>query len=512
MSNSRYVKFLDKIEFICNKIPQPIIFFLWLTFFAIILSAVLSFFNASFSLIAFENGVVINKVHHIQNILSAEGIRFVLINSISKISVTNIMPITVMSVIGLGLAEGSGYIRAMFISILGRFKSSGKIATILLLFFGVISNVASDAGYLILVPLGGIIFLTIKRNPLLGVITAFAGVSGGFTANLFLAGSDAILAGVSTTAARLVIPNYTVTIQANYYFAIASTFAIVFMGYFITEHIMAKKYVWDENLNIQESGLEKLSPLEKKAFRISNVVFFGMIIVILFGIIPENGILRNPETGDLWKNSALSHGIIMLFALLFGITGLTYGILAKTIQKADDAIRMFTHYIVMSAGVLAIVVFAYQFLNILEFSKLGIGLASLLVSGIKGLNASGITFVILTVIAVAIINLFITGMSSKWVAISYVLIPTFMSLGYTPELAQAAYRVGDSVTNIISPAMSYMPIILGQLQKYKKNASMGTIISMTLPYTVGFFIIWTALLACFFYFNIPIGPGVKAML
>ena len=512
MSSKNYINILDKIEKVCNKIPQPIIFFLWLTLFAVVLSMILSFFNASFVLIAVENGQVIDKIHHIQNVISADGIRFILINSVSKISTTHIMPITVMSVIGLGLAEGSGYIRALFVSVLGRFKSSGKIATILLLFFGVISNVASDAGYLILVPLGGIIFITIKRNPLLGIITAFVGVSGGFTANLFLAGSDAILAGISTTAARLVVPGYTVTIQANYYFAIASTFAIVLMGYFITEHIMAKKYTWDENLEIPDKALEKLSPIEVKAFRISNIVFLGLVGIIMLGIIPENGILRNPETGDLWKNSALSYGIIMLFSLLFGLTGLTYGVLAKTIQKSDDAIKMFTHYIIMSAGVLAIVVFAYQFLNILEYSKLGIGLASLLVSGIKAMNASGLTFITLTIVAVAIINLFITGMSSKWVAISYVLIPTFMSLGYTPELAQAAYRVGDSVTNIISPAMSYMPIILGQMQKYKKNASMGSIISMTIPYTIGFFVIWTALLAIFFYFNIPIGPGVKAML
>lgn len=225
MANNK--SFLDKIEHICSKIPQPIVFFLWLMLFSTLFSVILSSISASFSLITFENGNKVEKIHYIKNILSADGIRFVLTNSISKISSTNIMPILIMSIIGLGLAEGSGYIRAVFISILSKFKSSGKVATIFLLFFGVISNVASDAGYLILVPLGALIFATTKRNPILGAAVAFAGVSGGFTANLFLAGSDALLAGISTTAARSVISDYTVSIQSNYYFSIASTFVIV---------------------------------------------------------------------------------------------------------------------------------------------------------------------------------------------------------------------------------------------------------------------------------------------
>jgi aminobenzoyl-glutamate transport protein len=504
--------FLDKLERICSKIPQPIVFFLWLMLISVVFSVILSNINASFTLIAFENGVAVDKVHYIKNILSAEGIRFVLINSISKISSTNIMPILIMSIIGLGLAEGSGYIRAVFVSILSKFKSSGQIATILLLFFGVISNVASDAGYLILVPLGALIFATTKRNPILGAAVAFAGVSGGFTANLFLSGSDALLAGISTTAVRLIIPDYTVTIQSNYYFSIVSTFVIVLAGYILTEFVMIKRWKYDSNLAINDGVLEKLSPLQKKALRVGNSVFLVCVVTIMLGILPTDGILRNPETGDLWKNSALSYGIIMLFTIIFGLSGLAYGIVAKTIQKADDAIKMFSSFIAMSAGALGLVIFAYQFLNILEFTKLGVGFAAMLVKGIKAVNANGVTFVVMTVLAVAIINLFITGMSSKWVAISYILIPTFIGLGYTPELAQAAYRVGDSITNIISPTMSYMPIILSVFQKYKKDANVGTIVAIMIPYSFVFTIAWTTLLIIFLMFGLPLGPDVKSYL
>lgn len=504
---------LRKIEKICSKIPQPIIFFLWLSLIAIILSALLSFFGATFSLISIKDGEKVMEAHNIKNILSADGIRFILNNSISKISSTNIMPILIMSIIGLGIAEGSGYIKAFFVNILSRFKSSGKIATILLLFFGVISNVASDAGYLILIPLGAIIFVSIGRNPLLGAAVAFAGVSGGFTANLFLSGTDALLAGISTTAIRLIIPDYTVSIEANYYFAIASTFVIVIAGFLITELVMVKQYKFDETLIPKEhEQVSQVTNLEKRALKYANFAFLICVGIVMLGIIPENGVLRNPETGNLWQNSALSNGIIMIFSLIFSITGITYGVIAKTIKNGNDVIKMFTGFIQISAGALGLVIFAYQFLNILEFTKLGIGLAALIVSGITSINASGSAFIILVVIAVAFINLFITGMSSKWIAISYILIPTFASFGYSPELAQAAYRVGDSVTNVISPAMSYMPIILAIFQKYKKDASIGTIISMMIPYSITFFFAWSIMLIIFVYFNIPIGPNVSSIL
>ena len=504
---------LDRIEKICNKIPQPIVFFLWLTFFAVLLSAILSMLSVSFSLIAVKDGKSFQEYHTIKNALSADGIRFILINSISKISSTNIMPILIMSIIGLGIAEGSGYIKTLFISILSKFKASGKIATILLLFFGTISNVASDAGYLILIPLGALIFASIKRSPLLGAAVAFAGVSGGFTANLFLSGSDALLAGISTTATRLVIPNYTVSIQSNYYFAVASTFVIVATGYFITEYIMVKKYHFEPSMLPQEDlQSTEVTPLQKKALRIGNLAFILCIVIVMLGIIPQNGVLRNPQTGDLWQNSPLSHGIIIIFTLIFAISGLAFGIVAKTIKNSDDVIKMFTGFIQLSAGALALVIFAYQFLNILEFTKLGVGFASLLVSGIKMLNLSGASFIVLIVLAVATINLFITGMSSKWIAISYIIVPTFVSLGYSPELAQAAYRVGDSITNIISPTMPYMPIVLAIFQKYKKDASVGSIIAIMIPYSVGFFVSWSILLIIFFEFNIPLGPGIQSFL
>jgi aminobenzoyl-glutamate transport protein len=507
------VSFLDRVEKVCSKIPEPVIFFLWLMLITIAASVILSIAGTTFDLVGVKNGVKTIETHSIRNVLSADGIRFILTHSITKISSTNIMPILIMSIIGLGIAEGSGYIKTFFISILGKFKSSGPIATALLLFFGTISNVASDAGYLILVPMGAIIFAITKRNPMLGAAVAFAGVSGGFTANLFLAGSDALLAGISTTAARLVIPGYTVSIQSNYYFSIASTFVILITGFIITEVFLVKRFKYDPTMLPADLEIgDKITPAEKKALRVGNIAFLLCAGLVMWGIIPDDGVLRNPETRSLWQNSALSSGIIMIFSLIFAISGLAYGITAGTIKSGHDVVKMFTKFIQTSAGALGLVIFAYQFLNILEFTKIGIGIATLLVGVIQALNFTGIPFVILIILAVAFLNLFIGGMSSKWIAISYIIIPTFVGLGYTPEFAQATYRIGDSITNIISPGMSYMPIILAVFQKYKKDATLGTIISMMFPFTVGFFLAWSTLLCVFLFFNIPLGPEVQSLL
>jgi aminobenzoyl-glutamate transport protein len=456
--------------------------------------------------------VAVEKTHFIQNILSASGIRFVVLKSISAVSNSGIIPILIVAVMGLGIAEGSGYIKALFITILGRFKSSGKVATILLLFFGVIANIAIDAGYIVLIPLGGMIFATAKRNPMLGVIVAFVGVSGGFAANFFLGGTDVILAAITTTAANAIIPGYVVSVESNYYFSIASSVVIIITGYIITEFILAKKYDKDFENQAHKADIEHVTPLQKKALKISNLVGLSIIILILVGVVPENGILRNADTKEVWKNSPFSSGIIFLTSLVFGMTGLVYGKITGSIKKAEDAIKTMAHFTATSSTSLISMIFAYQFLNMLEFSGIGMGLASLLTTGIRSLNVSGIPFMALVVIAVGFMNLFIGSNSVKWTAISYILVPVFVSFGYTPELAQAAYRIGDSTTNIISPVMVYMPIILGELQKYKKDANMGTLLAMTLPFTIGLLIAWISILAIFFMFNIPLGPNAPIFL
>lgn len=504
------LSFLNKIEKFCSKIPQPIVFFIWLMLFAIIFSVVLSLQNVSFKLFSIQNGETIEKTYHVRNILTADGVRFVLSKSLSAVSNSGIIPILIVAVIGLGLAEGSGYIKTLFTGIIGRFKSSKKIATLLLLTFGVSSNIAIDAGYVVLIPLGGMVFLLAGRNPILGVIVTFMAVSGGFAANFFLGGTDVILAGLTTTAANAIMPGYVVAIESNYYFSIASSIVVVLTGYFITEYILSRKY--DQGF-IGKSGIvNEVSLTEKRAFRVASVVALFLIALVLVGVLPKWGILRNQETGDIWKNSPFSYSIIFLTSFIFGVTGFIYGKITKKIEKADDAIKIMAQSVSGSATSLIGMIFAYQFLNMLEFSGIGMWFASILIGGIKAVNLTSIPFLVAVTLSICMMNLLISSNSVKWSAISYVLIPVFVSFGYTPEFAQAVYRIGDSTTNIISPAMVYMPIVLGEIQKYKKDATMGTIISMTLPYTIGLLIVWVLMLVIFVYFNLPIGPNASIML
>ena len=509
-SKQQSVGFLDKVERVCAKIPQPIPFFLWLMLIALVLSGILSFFGVSFNLIAIKDGKSFENAHYIKSILTADGIRFILNKSISAVSSSNIIPIIIISVMGLGIAEGSGYLKALIISILGKFKSAGLIATVLILFLGVNSNIASNAGYVVLIPFGGVIYPAVGRSPMLGVILGFVGVSGGFSANLFLGATDVILAGITTTAARIVIPDYNVSIESTYYFSIISTFVIIIGGTLLTELVMIKKFR-GENQN-SKMEIEKLSPLEKKALKYANIGTILITAFIMLGVVPASGILRNQETGDVWNNSAFANGIIPIFSIIFAVSGLIYGKIAKTINNSDDAVKLMSNVIAMSGVAFIIFIFAYQFLNMLEFSGLALGLASALTQGIKALNVGGPVFLILMVLTVGFINLFIGSASVKWLAISYAIVPVFINFGYTPELASAAFRIGDSATNIISPVMTFMPIVIGQLQKYKQEANVGTVLSMTLPYSIMLLVLWTALLIVFFQFNLPLGPGAYSIL
>jgi aminobenzoyl-glutamate transport protein len=334
---------------------------------------------------------------------------------------------------------------------------------------------------------------------------AFAGVSGGFSANLALGTIDPLLAGLSEEAAQILDASYTVNPTANYYFMVVSTFFIAITGTFITERISEPRFSKEHPYKTDEV-IDKLHPEEKKGLRAAGIVALVLLTLILIGLIPAGGYLRGADGGIL--SSPIIKGIVALIFITGALCGVAYGWAAGKFRNDSDVMKGMEKSMGTLAGYLVLVFFAAQFIAYFKWSNLGIIFAIKGASFLSELDISLSLLLILFIVLSGIINLFIGSASAKWALLAPVFIPMFMLMGYSPELSQVVYRIGDSVTNIISPMMSFFVLIIAFFKKYDKDAGMGTIISMMLPYTIGFFIVWSLLLIAWVKLGLPLGPGI----
>jgi aminobenzoyl-glutamate transport protein len=368
-------------------------------------------------------------------------------------------------------------------------------------------------GYVLLVPLAAIIFLAAGRHPIAGLAAAFAGVSGGYSANLLLGTVDPLLSGLSTEAAHLAGPEfaaYEVNPAANYYFMFVSTFIITAVGTWVTEKIVVPR-LGEYKGEGKGGGVERIKPEEKRGLWYAVAVTVLFTVVILIGIVPEGGFLRNAETGGVLDSPFLK-GIVAFIFLIGAIVGIAYGIGAGTIKNDSDVMKGRGTAMERLGIYMVLVFFAAQFVAYFKWSNLGLILA---VKGAEVLKASGlgaIPMMVGFVFLSGFINLFMGSASAKWAIMAPVFIPMFMLLGYTPELTQTAYRIGDSTTNIIAPMMSYFALIIAFFQTYDKKAGIGTLVATMLPYTMAFLICWTILLIIWMAFGFPVGPGAPLYL
>ncbi|MCA0387666.1 MAG: AbgT family transporter [Bacteroidetes bacterium] len=492
-------KFLNIIEKGGNLLPHPATLFLIFAILIVAASGVASWLGLEVQHPAKDE--MIKPV----NLLSVEGLHYILTSMVHNFTSFAPLGTVLVALLGIGVAEGSGLMGTALRLIV--IKAPAKILTFVIVFCGVMSNAASEVGYVLLIPLAAIIFLAVGRHPVLGIAAAFAGVSGGYSANLLLGTIDPLLAGLSQEAAHIIEPNYSVNPAANYYFLAVSTFIIAAAGTWVTEKLVAPrlgKYTGDE----KPEELKPLTSLEKKGLWSASAVVFILTLVIIAGLVPENGYLRDPKTNDILKSPFMS-GIVAIIFIGGGLAGLAYGIAAKTIKSDSDAMRGMSKSMETLGSYLVLVFFAAQFVAYFNKTNLGLIIAVEGSTVLKSLNLGEIPLMISFVILTAILNLFMGSASAKWAIMAPVFIPMFMLLGYSPEFTQAAYRVGDSVSNVISPMMSYFALIIAMIQKYDKNAGLGTLISTMLPYTVVFFIIWSLLLVGWVALDLPLGPGSR---
>jgi aminobenzoyl-glutamate transport protein len=494
-SKSLFNKFLNFVEIAGNALPHPGTLFAIFAFSVVILSGIADYFNWQ----AVHPGT--NQIIMPVNLLSEDGLRRIILEMVDNFTSFAPLGIVLVAMLGIGIAEGSGLISTLIRLLV--LSAPKHLLTFIIVFSGVVSNIASDVGYVLLIPLAGVIFKAVDRHPIAGMAAAFAGVSGGFSANLLLGTIDPLLAGLSQEAAQIIDAGYSVNPTANYYFMVVSTFLIAFAGTWVTEKIVEPRlgtYKGEGHLD----KIEKLSKKEKKGLIYSLATLMVIVIIIIIGIIPENGLLRGAD-GSILK-SPLIKGVVTFIFLLAGLTGLAYGIGASAFKNDSDVIKCMSKSMQSLGLYMVIVFFAAQFVAYFKWTNLGIIFA---VQGADILSASGlgvIPLMILFIIFSATINMLMGSASAKWALMAPIFIPMFMLLGYSPELTQVVYRIGDSITNIISPMMSFFALIIAFFQKYESDTGIGTIISTMIPYSIVFFIIWTLLLVAWLLLGLPLGP------
>lgn len=438
------------------------------------------------------------------NLLSHDGIHRILLEMVDNFTGFAPLGIVLVAMLGIGIAEESGLINAVIRMMV--LNSPKHILTFVVVLSGILSNVASDVGYVLLIPLAGVIFLAVGRNPIAGMAAAFAGVSGGFSANLVLGTVDPLLAGLSEEAAVILDPSYEVNPTANYYFMVASTFVIAFAGTFVTDNIVEPRLgkftgIVDE----KDRSFDKLSKKEKKGLLWALITFIGIVVITLIGIIPENGYFRGTDGGLL--SSPLIKGVVAMLFITAGSMGIVYGFVTGTFKNDSDVMKGMAASMKSLATYIVLVFFAAQFVAYFKWSNLGIIVAVKGASFLMSADIGLIPLMILFIILAASINMLMGSASAKWAILAPIFIPMFMIMGYTPELSQVVYRIGDSVTNVVSPMMSFFALIIAFVQKYDPKAGIGTIIATMVPYSFVFFIAWVLLLVAWLLLGLPLGPG-----
>ncbi len=494
-----FQRFLNGIERGGNVLPNPATLFALLAGVVVLLSGWLS--ARGVEVIHPATGQAVPVI----NLLSREGLHRMLVNVVPNFVGFPPLGTVLACLVGIAVAERTGLIgTALRLIVLA---APRRWIAPIVIFGGIMSHSGGDVGYVLMVPLGAAIFHSVGRGPLAGLAAAFAGVSGGFSANLLLGTVDPLLAGITQAAAVVVRPGFIVPATANYYFLVAATFLLVAVGTWVTERIVEPRL----GAYAGDTPPEPLAPLttdEKRGLWWTAWAVLALTGVILWGVLTPGGFLIDPKHPTV-LGSYLFRGVIF-FIFLYGlVAGLAYGLGARTVRSDHDVVRGMDASMATMASYLVMAFFAAQFLAYFNWSNLGTILAVKGAEGIKALHLqdSPVLLMIALVLLTALINLTIASASAKWALMAPIFVPMFMLLGYTPELVQGAYRVGDSCTNIITPLMPYFPLIVTFAARYVGRVGIGTLIATMLPYSIAFIATWSGLLILWILLELPMGPG-----
>jgi aminobenzoyl-glutamate transport protein len=549
-------KMLDTIEKVGNKVPSPVMMFLYLIVGVIVLSAVLDLANVNITediivappeqveqyFVGETTGPALQPVEHtdeagyqltdseyiddfeletitvgIRSLISVDGIRFILTSFVSNFAGFSVVAVIFVSMIGIGVAEHAGLMDALIRKLVG--VAPGSILTFVIIFVGGLSSVATDAGYLILIPLAAAAFFSIKRHPLLGLAAAYAGVSASFAVNILIAPLDAMLTEMTNEAIAIADPSMSISITANWYFSVASLIVMAIVMTLIAEKITAKQLGdYDAAQAIAQDGSDDADPAietrpaldpaaESRGLRWALYAFVAGIAIVVLLTAPSGGPLREPVTGDIIGNTPFMDSLIFIITLLFLAMGLGFGYGAGTFKSSDDVITGVTKAFAGLAGLIFILLMISQFIALFNWSNMPTVIAGKLANWLGDAGFSEIPLLIGFILVICLLDIIMPGSMPKWAIFAPIFVPLFMQLGVAPQTVLAAYRIGDSPLNVITPLMVYLPFILVVAQRYVKNTGIGTIISLMIPYTLIVLITWVIFFVVWYVIGIPLGPG-----
>lgn len=501
------MRFLNVVERVGNKLPDPVTIFVILWFVVMILS----YFVAKSGVTAIHPGQIDettgkNLVVQGVNLLSKEQLQLFLSSIVTNFTSFAPLGLVLVTMLGAGLAEKSGYMETVMKTTVTKVPKKLLTGTIILV--GIIANAVADAGFVVLPPLAALVFLGVGRHPLVGLFSGYAGVAAGFSANLMVCMLDVLVSGFTIPAAQIVDPNYTGTPAMNWYFLIVSTFILVLLGTFVTEKYLAPRFEGSDYIAADNDVDSEITPLERKAMKYASIGLLTCVIILVALCIGPNAFMKDAKTGSLLSaSSPLMTGMVPIITIIFFVPGLTYGIITKRIKNDKDLAAVLYESMAGMGSYIVLAFVAGQFLALFNSSNMSSLLSIKGAEWLKGVGLTGPGLLVAFVIFAAFINLFVGSCSAKWAVMAPIFVPMFLLLGYDPALTQMAYRIGDSITNPISPIFTYFPILLAFAKKYDKDIGIGTVMASMTPYSLIFGIAWIILLVIFMVFNLPLGPG-----
>lgn len=518
-------RFLDGVERMGNKVPHPILMFLYLIVLVIVLSHVLYLMGVSVTEQIAEpvpiavqpdyyedtsepslaipseeqEFVITEQTIAIQSLLSTEGIRFMFTRFVANFQGFGAMAVTFIALLGAGIAEAAGLMAALIRKLVQ--VAPRRWFTFILVFVGVLASIAADAGYLILIPLGAAAFLSLKRHPLAGMAAAFGAVGGIFMANLIITPTDAMLNEVTNEAIGLV-GGTPLSLAHNYYFMVASSVVMAVVATVVTERIVEPRLgAYHGDWGEQQEGM---SAEDSRGLKFALYGFLAVLALLLLITLPPGAPLRSPEGAT---SSPLLDSLLFIIFLFFLIAGICYGFGAGTFKTKNDVVAAGSK----TLGTLGALIFMFlmisQFIAFFNYSNMPRVAAIVMADGLEQASIGALPLLVGMTVVILLLDIILPGALPKWAIFAPVFVPLFVRLGVAPQTVFAAYRIGDSPVNIITPLMVYMPFVLTVAQKYQKDAGIGTIVALMLPYTVILSVAWILFFMLWFVLGIPLGPG-----
>ncbi len=531
-------RILDVVEKVGNKVPHPVVIFLILIAIVLVLSHLFYLLGTgvTYEVIVPEKqeSIVVTspysgasdivteityqtideskakletRTRTVRSLLTADGIRFMYVSLIPSFMSFTALGLIIVAMIGVGVAEEAGLVGALIKKLV--IISPAWALTYILAFLGIVSSIAADAGYLVLIPLAGVGFLSVGRHPLAGLALGFAAVAGAFTVNILIKPLDAVLVEFTNDAIHIVDPDKNIGLASNLWFSIASVVFLTVLIGFITDRVISPrlgKYIPPNNPDQDtEADARTLSADESRGLRYALFALLGVLVVFGFLTIPQGAPLRDPESGDLIGNTPFMNGLIAIIMIVFLCTGAAYGYGVGKMKSLTDVIKAIEKSMTGLGSLIFLFFILSQFVSYFNYTNMGSIMAVKMANVLKEMNLDALLLLIGFIIVVGIIDLLLTGAIAKWAIFAPIFVPLLMKLGVTPEAVLAAYRVADSPINAITPLNAYFALVVGFAQKYDKNAGVGTVVALMLPYVIWMFLLWTILFAVWHKLGLPWG-------